>query len=180
LLLGFRLPSNFNSPYRAASLRDFWRRWHITLSNWLFDYVFVSFGGLRQRRINLYRNLILTFLIGGLWHGAAWTFVIWGGMHGLGLAVNRWWENRRRSLKRKPRQQWWIKALCIFTTFHFVCLTWVFFRASSMAQAFEVLKRLGSMSFEVGRLEGPVRTVLLIGHRSYCCPRDALHNIRVG
>src|SRR5260370_29755138 len=85
LVLGFKLPENFNSPYRAIDLRDFWRRWHITLSNWLFDYVFVSFGGLRKRRINLYPNLLLTFLIGGLWHGAAWAFRLCGRLHWLGV-----------------------------------------------------------------------------------------------
>ena len=110
MLLGFKLPANFNSPYRAHSLIDFWRRWHITLSDWLRDYVYVSLGGLRKRRINLYRNLVLTFLIAGLWHGAAWTFVLWGGLHGLGLSVNHWWEAHRRKNKQKPRQQWWIQA----------------------------------------------------------------------
>ena len=99
LLLGYRLPLNFNSPYRAQNLPDFWKRWHITLSNWLTDYVYFSIGGLRKRQFNMYRNVVLTMLIGGLWHGAAWTFVIWGGMHGFGLAVNRWWENRRRQVE---------------------------------------------------------------------------------
>ena len=101
LLLGFKLPTNFNSPYRAQNLRDFWKRWHMTLSTWLFDYVYISIGGLRKRRFNLYRNLVLTFLIGGLWHGAAWTFVIWGALHGLGLSVSHWWN--RRSTTSVPR-----------------------------------------------------------------------------
>jgi alginate O-acetyltransferase complex protein AlgI len=180
LLLGYKLPINFNSPYRAQNLPDFWKRWHITLSNWLTDYVYFSIGGLRKRQFNMYRNVVLTMLIGGLWHGAAWTFVIWGGMHGLGLAVTRWWENRRRRLKRKPRQDWWIKAVCIFATFHFVCLTWVFFRASSLAQAWEVLKRFGAMTFEAGNLQWPVITVLLLGYLSHWFPRDALDKIRVG
>jgi len=111
LLLGFKLPANFNSPYLSTSLRDFWRRWHITLSNWLFDYVFVSFGGIRKRRFNLYRNLILTFLIGGLWHGAAWTFVVWGLLHGLGLSANHGWESLRKRWGWKPLRTWWSKAL---------------------------------------------------------------------
>ncbi|MBD0326643.1 MAG: MBOAT family protein, partial [Pyrinomonadaceae bacterium] len=170
LLLGFRLPINFNSPYRATSLVDFWKRWHITLSNWLTDYVYFSIGGLRKRPFNLYRNVMLTMLIGGLWHGAAWTFVIWGGLHGLGLAVNRWWENRRRKLKRKARQEWWVKALCVFATFHFVCLTWIFFKAASLPQAWEVLKRLGQLQPGAGNLATPILTALIVGYLSHWLP----------
>lgn len=180
LLLGFKLPVNFNSPYRAQSLPDFWKRWHITLSNWLTDYVYFSIGGLRKRPFNLYRNVVLTMLIGGLWHGAAWTFVIWGGMHGLGLAVNRWWENRRRQQKRKPRQEWWIKAICIIATFHFVCLTWVFFRAASLQQAWDVIARLGAMKFETANLAWPVVAVLCIGYLSHWFPAGALDRLRGG
>jgi alginate O-acetyltransferase complex protein AlgI len=180
LLLGFKLPLNFNSPYRAQNLPDFWKRWHITLSNWLTDYVYFSIGGLRKRPFNLYRNVVLTMLIGGLWHGAAWTFVVWGGMHGLGLAVNRWWENRRRAKKQRPRQEWWIKALCIFATFHFVCLTWVFFRASSLQQAWDVLSRLGALKFETANLAWPVMAVLGLGFLSHWFPKDALDRVRRG
>ena len=180
LLLGFRLPVNFNAPYRAESLPDFWKRWHITLSNWLTDYVYFSIGGLRKRPFNMYRNVVLTMLIGGLWHGAAWTFVIWGGMHGLGLALNRWWENRRRKLRRKARAEWWIKALCILTTFHFVCLAWVFFRAASLQQAWEVLARLGALEFEAANLAPPVVAVLLGGYVSHWIPQNALEKVRDG
>ncbi|HEY0385877.1 MAG TPA: MBOAT family O-acyltransferase, partial [Pyrinomonadaceae bacterium] len=180
LLLGFRLPINFNSPYRAVSLVDFWKRWHITLSNWLTDYVFFSIGGLRKRPFNLYRNVMLTMLIGGLWHGAAWTFVIWGALHGLGLAVNRWWENRRRRLKRKPRQEWWVKALCVFATFHFVCLTWIFFRAGSLSQAWEILKRLAALQPGAGNLATPVLTVLALGYLSHWVPKNAFERARDG
>ena len=96
LLLGFRFPDNFNRPYTAVNLQDFWRRWHMTLSRWLRDYLYVSLGGSRHGRRRTYRNLMLTMLLGGLWHGAAWTFVIWGGLHGTGLVVERWWADRRR------------------------------------------------------------------------------------
>src|SRR5216684_7554459 len=174
LLLGLKLPANFNAPYRATSLRDFWRRWHITLSSWLFDYVFVSLGGLRKRRINLYRNLILTFLIGGLWHGAAWTFVLWGGLHGLGLSVNHWWEAHRRKNKQKPRQQLWIRVVCIVATFNFVSLGWVLFRAGSLRQTGEVFKRLGSMQFTTGNLATPVLVVLALGYVAHWVPPSAL------
>ena len=171
LLLGFRLPTNFNSPYRARSIVDFWRRWHITLSNWLRDYVYVSIGGLRKRRFNLYRNLFLTMLIAGLWHGAAWTFVLWGGLHGAGLSATHLWEARRRGLKRKPRQQWWIKAFCVFATFHFVCLTWVLFRAGNLYQTWEVLKRLGAMQFATSNVAPPVAAILALGFLSHWFPQ---------
>jgi D-alanyl-lipoteichoic acid acyltransferase DltB (MBOAT superfamily) len=180
MLLGFRLPENFNSPYRALSLPDFWRRWHITLSNWLTDYVYFSIGGLRKRPFNLYRNLILTMLIGGLWHGAAWSFVLWGGLHGAGLSVNRWWENRRRRLKQKPRAEWWIKALCIFATFHFVCFTWLFFRAGSLTQAGQILSRFKALEFSAPNLTWQVVTMILIGFAAHWFPRNALEKLRDG
>jgi alginate O-acetyltransferase complex protein AlgI len=177
LLLGFKLPINFNSPYHACDLRDFWRRWHITFSNWLFAYVYVSIGGLRKRRFNLYRNLFLTFLIGGLWHGAAWTFVIWGGLHGLGLSLNHYWESLRKRWKVKRRQQWWSKAIAIFITFHFVCLTWVVFRAESLAQAREVLKRLAAMQFAAGNLAAPILVVLAVGYLSHWFPKGLAERV---
>ena len=180
MLLGFKLPANFNSPYRAHSLVDFWRRWHITLSDWLRDYVYVSLGGLRKRRINLYRNLVLTMLIAGLWHGAAWTFVLWGGLHGLGLSVNHWWGAHRRKNKQKPCQQWWVKLACIVATFNFVSLGWVLFRAGSLKQTGEVLKRLGSMQFTTGNLATPVLVVLALGYAAHWVPRPALEKIYSG
>jgi D-alanyl-lipoteichoic acid acyltransferase DltB (MBOAT superfamily) len=180
MLLGFKLPDNFNSPYRAHSLVDFWRRWHITLSDWLRDYVFVSLGGLRKRRVNLYRNLVLTMLIAGLWHGAAWTFVLWGGLHGLGLSVNHWWEAHRRERRRKPSQQWWIRLACLVATFNFVSLGWVLFRAGSLRQTGEVVRRLGSMQFTTGNLATPVVIVLALGYVAHWVPRSALEKIYSG
>jgi D-alanyl-lipoteichoic acid acyltransferase DltB (MBOAT superfamily) len=192
LLLGFRLPVNFNSPYRAKNVPDFWRRWHITLSEWLRDYVFSSLPGSPRKTINLYWKAVVTMLIGGIWHGAGWTFVIWGAMHGFGVAVNQWWEQRRRKQKRKPRQQWWIKALCVFVTFHFVCLAWVFFRAGSVGQAWEVLGRLGALKFEIANLTAPVfqipmggfsipvsvLAVLILSYLAHWFPKNALDNVR--
>jgi D-alanyl-lipoteichoic acid acyltransferase DltB (MBOAT superfamily) len=102
LLLGFRFPQNFNRPYAASSLQDFWRRWHMTLSRWLRDYLYVPLGGSRHGRLKTYRNVMLTMLLGGLWHGASFTFVIWGGMHGVGLAVERWWRERRDGGSLQP------------------------------------------------------------------------------
>jgi D-alanyl-lipoteichoic acid acyltransferase DltB (MBOAT superfamily) len=134
LLLGFEFPQNFNSPYTAVSLQDFWRRWHMTLSRWLRDYLYIPLGGNRKGRILTYRNLLLTMLLGGLWHGAAWTFVVWGGIHGLGLAVERatGWRPHTRA------QQWLGRVL----TFHVVCLGWIFFRADSFGTARDVIVRL--------------------------------------
>jgi D-alanyl-lipoteichoic acid acyltransferase DltB (MBOAT superfamily) len=95
LLLGFRFPDNFNRPYAAVSLQDFWRRWHMTLSRWLRDYLYVPLGGARKGRRRTYLNLMITMVLGGLWHGAAWTFVLWGTLHGGGLGAERWWRERR-------------------------------------------------------------------------------------
>jgi D-alanyl-lipoteichoic acid acyltransferase DltB (MBOAT superfamily) len=94
LLLGFTFPQNFDAPYSATSITDFWRRWHMTLSRWLRDYLYIPLGGNRGGTLLTYRNLMLTMLIGGLWHGAGWTFVVWGGIHGTALCVERWWRGR--------------------------------------------------------------------------------------
>ncbi|HSP71293.1 MAG TPA: MBOAT family protein [Gaiellaceae bacterium] len=134
LLLGFEFPQNFANPYTAVSLQDFWRRWHMTLSRWLRDYLYIPLGGNRKGKLTTYRNLMLTMLLGGLWHGAAWTFVVWGGIHGLGLAVERatGWRPHTRA------QQWFGRLL----TFHLVCLGWIFFRADSFSRAGDVIVRL--------------------------------------
>ncbi len=143
VLLGFALPQNFDNPYRAPSLQDFWRRWHMTLSRWLRDYVYIPLGGNRHGRGATYRNLGLTMLIGGLWHGAAWTFVFWGGLHGAGLAGERFRADRRRRLGLAPPPDTpGRRALSRLATFHFVCLAWVFFRADSFGNAGAVLARL--------------------------------------
>lgn len=137
LLLGFRFPQNFDQPYRAASLQDFWRRWHMTLSRWLRDYLYIPLGGNRGTKRRGYINLAATMVLGGLWHGAAWTFVAWGALHGVGLAVERWRHDHRPA----DKQPWpaWAHTLI---TFHLVCLGWVFFRADSFATAWKVLGRL--------------------------------------
>ncbi len=179
LLLGFNLPENFNAPYCARNLRDFWKRWHITLSRWLFDYVFLSLGGLRKRR-NLYRNLILTFLIGGLWHGAGWTFVLWGGLHGIGLALSHWWDLRRKRLKKDTNQHWVMTTLSVLATFHFVCLTWIVFRADTLPQAFEVLGRLVGFEFSAANLPWTVVLILGLAYLSHWLPRDGFKAVLDG
>jgi len=140
LLLGFSFPQNFDSPYAAVSVQDFWRRWHMTLSRWLRDYVYIPLGGNRRGSVATYRNLMLTMLIGGLWHGAAWTFVVWGGLHGAALAGERWW--RERSDAAAPRATGWPLWRARILTFHFVCLAWIFFRSDSFASAWDMIEGL--------------------------------------
>ncbi|MFV1990668.1 MAG: MBOAT family protein [Acidimicrobiales bacterium] len=135
LLLGFSFPDNFDSPYRALSVNEFWRRWHMTLSRWLRDYLYFPLGGNRGSRMFVYRNLMLVMLIGGLWHGAAWNFVVWGGIHGSMLVWERWTSDRGLSMGLAP----WVRWLL---TFNIVCLAWVFFRAASFSDAMLMLSRL--------------------------------------
>ncbi|MDT8400126.1 MAG: MBOAT family O-acyltransferase [Bacteroidales bacterium] len=139
LMLGYRLPVNFNSPYKAYNLTDFWRRWHISLSRWLRDYLYISIGGNRKGRFRTIVNLMVTMLLGGLWHGAAWRFVFWGGLHGLGLVVNKLWMNvfpRRRGPGRVKR------FIAVFITFNFVSFCWIFFRASDMKGVVIMLRQI--------------------------------------
>jgi alginate O-acetyltransferase complex protein AlgI len=145
LLLGFEFPKNFDRPYSAISLRDFWRRWHITLSRWLRDYVYIPLGGSRRGEVGVAVSVMVTMLVGGLWHGAGWTFVAWGGLHGLGQVLGRW-RRRTRIARGLPSDP--VSALAIararILTFHLVCLGWVFFRAESFGSGFDVLGRLVS------------------------------------
>src|SRR5680860_553575 len=143
LLLGFRFPQNFDGPYKAVSLQDFWRRWHMTLSRWLRDYLYIPLGGNRGSRRRTYRNLMLTMVLGGLWHGAAWTFVVWGAIHGGFLALEHWRHQRReaRGLPELPDTALRRTGQRL-VTFHIVCLAWVFFRAESIDSAFDLLGRL--------------------------------------
>jgi alginate O-acetyltransferase complex protein AlgI len=140
-MMGFDLPENFRLPYLATSLVDFWRRWHISLSTWLRDYVYLSIGGLRKRAFNRYRNVILTMLIGGLWHGAGWNFALWGLLHGIGLAVNHWWEAVQKK-QRQVRNAWWRKVVGWAITYAFVCFCWIFFRAQSFTDAVIIIRKL--------------------------------------
>ncbi len=136
-LLGYRFPQNFNQPYRALGIGDFWRRWHMTLSNWLRDYLYVPLGGNRHGALMTARNLMLTMLLGGLWHGANWTFLIWGGLHGAMLVVDHWW--RRSALFSRIGANGIVRTLDWVLTFHFVCFAWLFFRAPSLDAALTYL-----------------------------------------
>ena len=158
LLLGIRFPANFNSPYTATSLRDFWRRWHMTLSRWLRDYLYIPLGGSRGSQLFTARNLMLTMLLGGLWHGAAWTFVVWGGIHGGFLVAER------RLQGRGPRLDPGVnRALCRLLTFHVVCLAWIFFRADSVGTAFTLLGRLVTGGGPATLVTVPVLLAIAVG-----------------
>ncbi len=137
LLMGFQLPENFRTPYNAFSLTEFWRRWHISLSSWLRDYLYIPLGGNKNGTVRTYINLMLTMILGGLWHGASWNFVLWGTMHGVVLAIERlvktYWRLPSNAVTRSLGQLY---------TFHWVCLAWVFFRAGSFAQASTVISRI--------------------------------------
>ncbi|HEY1209361.1 MAG TPA: MBOAT family protein [Terracidiphilus sp.] len=162
LLLGYRFPRNFNAPYTAADPQDFWRRWHISLSSWLRDYLYFPLGGSRKGKVRTYINLMVTMLLGGLWHGAAWTFVAWGGLHGFYLVVHRLWSR----IGWHPLVRWrataawrWASRILLF---HAVCAGWVFFRASSFATAFTVFGRL-TVPGVATLATGPVLIVLFLG-----------------
>jgi alginate O-acetyltransferase complex protein AlgI len=140
LMFGIFLPLNFNSPYKATSIIDFWRRWHMTLSQFLRDYLYIPLGGNRHGRVLRYVNLMITMLLGGLWHGAAWTFVVWGALHGAYLCVNHAWSNYGPAVA--PRFARPANAAAFVLTFVSVVVAWVFFRADSISSATFVLSRM--------------------------------------
>jgi alginate O-acetyltransferase complex protein AlgI len=135
MCLGFAMPDNFRFPYAAIGFSDFWRRWHITLSSWLRDYVYIPLGGNRHGEARTYLALMATMLLGGLWHGASWTFVVWGGLHGGYLAAERMLRSRFASYRPGP---WALLALGLLT-YALINVTWVFFRAHSFEKAWQVL-----------------------------------------
>ena len=137
LLFNIRLPINFNSPYQAVSIQDFWRRWYMTLSRWLRDYVYIPLGGSRKSNLRTLTNLLITFLLGGVWHGAGWTFIAWGALHGFALVVHRLWQ--LLGLQISALTGWLL-------TFFFVNTTWVFFRAETFESAFNILKGMAGFN----------------------------------
>jgi len=137
LVFNIKLPANFNSPYKALDIREFWHRWHITLSRFLREYIYIPLGGNRSGEIRTLINLMLTFLIGGLWHGAAWSFVFWGFLHGLALVVHRLWMKTGFHLN---------KILAWFLTFNFVNIAWIFFRAKNWEDAFNIIKGMAGFN----------------------------------
>jgi D-alanyl-lipoteichoic acid acyltransferase DltB (MBOAT superfamily) len=137
LLFNIKLPLNFNSPYKATNIRDFWQRWHITLSRFLRDYVYIPIGGNKKGSFKMYCNLLTTFLIGGLWHGAGWTFIFWGALHAVAIIFHRIWCITGVNLN---------KLLAWFVTFNFINISWIFFRAEQWEDAIKVLKGMFGFS----------------------------------
>ena len=162
MLLGYRFPRNFNAPYTATDPQDFWRRWHISLSTWLRDYLYIPLGGSRGGAWRTCVNLMITMLLGGMWHGAAWTFVIWGALHGFYLVAHRFWnaiEWRPLVWLRETTAWQWAARLLLFQA---VCLGWVFFRSPSFAIAFSMLHRL-SVPGACTLSSIPVSLALIVG-----------------
>jgi D-alanyl-lipoteichoic acid acyltransferase DltB (MBOAT superfamily) len=167
-LLGYEFPQNFNQPYRAESLRDFWRRWHISLSSWLRDYLYKPLGGSRHGELKTARNLLITMLLGGIWHGAAWKFVFWGALHGLGLGVERYTlgtgaEARRGKLGR---------AIAVVLVFHFVCLGWLFFRADSFDTATLYLQVMAQGGLTLSQTTPFTLGLIVLGMSLHFLPPD--------
>lgn len=156
-LFGYRFPRNFDQPYRARSLQEFWRRWHISLSSWLRDYLYIPLGGSRRGPGRTYINLFLTMFLGGLWHGANWTFLAWGSLHGLWLGIERFWARHRPA--GLPYVPGWLAGL---VTFHIVVLGWIFFRAPDIASAGAYLYALGTGGWR-NTLVTPLSLALVVG-----------------
>jgi alginate O-acetyltransferase complex protein AlgI len=164
LLLGIRFPINFDAPYTARNLQDFWRRWHITLSRWLRDYLYIPLGGSSGSEAKTVRNVMITMVLGGLWHGAAWTFVFWGALHGVGQGFG---HIRRRSRVQRGLPavadgpvRIWVQR---FLTFQYVCLGWVFFNASGLSNAFAVLGRAVTAWGKPSPLVNPLLALIIVG-----------------
>jgi len=137
-MMGYDLFANFRMPYFSKNITEFWRRWHISLSSWLRDYLYISLGGNRKGKLITYRNLIITMLLGGLWHGASWNFVIWGALNGLFLAIEKLLHIDNLPANRNPA----IRFLSIFVTFNLICATWIFFRSATFLQARTIFREI--------------------------------------
>lgn len=159
-MLGFKFMDNFNTPYFSKTVTEFWRRWHISLSSWLKEYLYFPLGGSRDGKIFTLRNLMITMLIAGLWHGPTWVFVFWGGIHGLLLVIER-----ITGLSKKHVKSVWVRILQIFLTFNLVCFSWIFFRANSWQNAMEVIRGIFTR-FDISRL-GPVKETFFLAGITY-------------
>jgi D-alanyl-lipoteichoic acid acyltransferase DltB (MBOAT superfamily) len=180
LIVGFRLPVNFNSPYKASSITDFWKRWHISLSQWLKDYLYISLGGNRKGKMRTYINLMLTMLLGGLWHGASLRFIIWGGLHGIGLVLNRIWDSIFGSRFKTGGAG---RIIGIFITFQFVSFCWIFFRAENMENIYTMLRQIGQ-NFSPGSYTtvlpayGNVFILMVVGYIMHFLPERVKESYR--
>jgi len=162
LMFGIFLPLNFNSPYKASNIIDFWRRWHMTLSQFLRDYLYIPLGGNRHGRILRYVNLMITMLLGGLWHGAAWTFVVWGALHGAYLCINHAWNNYGPAVA--PRFERAANIAAFILTFLSVVVAWVFFRADSLSSAVYVVSRMADPTQITFGRDEMAHTVMIVAY----------------
>jgi D-alanyl-lipoteichoic acid acyltransferase DltB (MBOAT superfamily) len=167
--MGFIFPRNFDRPYSSTSFREFWRRWHMTLSRFLRDFLYIPLGGNRKGRLRTYRNLMLTMVLGGLWHGAAWTFVLWGAFHGAGLAIERAWRGRIRF-------PGWLRW---FATFHLIVFGWVLFRAQNLGLVGAFLSRLGHPG-SLTLLTVPVALAVIVAIGLQLVPSGPVTRLQLG
>lgn len=170
LLLGFRLPDNFNAPYKSKTITEMWTRWHISLSSWLRDYLYIPLGGNRKGKVRTYINLMLTMFLGGLWHGAAWRFMFWGGIHGAALAVERFFHIPEKIEKSKL-----LKIIGLIVTFHIWTISLIFFRAQSYSAAFDIINQIvsyfnGAVFFQFVKASPVVFALMIIGYVSHYLP----------
>jgi D-alanyl-lipoteichoic acid acyltransferase DltB (MBOAT superfamily) len=173
LMLGYRLKENFENPYTSTNVTVFWRKWHISLSSWLKDYIYIPLGGNRKGEFNTYLFLLITMLVGGFWHGADWRFVFWGLAHGLALAFHKAWKQ----LFPRENNSHWSRIASTAITFHFVAFCWIFFRAPSSDIAFQVLDRIGNhfdtaLIMDVLYGYRKVFLVILLGYVLHLLPDD--------
>jgi D-alanyl-lipoteichoic acid acyltransferase DltB (MBOAT superfamily) len=179
LLFGLRLPENFDRPYLAQSPAEFWRRWHMTLSTWLRDYLYFPLGGSKVPPLRAYFNLWLTVALVGLWHGAAWTFVVYGILHATAMVVHRFFY-RRAGRSHDSVDTWPMRALKICGTLHFVVLSRIFFRASSLENAGAVMRQLGEGSTALFHVNASVWALLLLGYLAHFTPKGIFDGIKDG
>jgi len=179
LLMGFHFKINFDSPYQSKNIAEFWRRWHISLSSWLKDYLYISLGGNRKGRIRTYINLFITMLLGGLWHGAGFRFVLWGAMHGIALAIHKLYLEAFpvKTESNNPLRKFVMTSFTVLITFHFVCLCWIFFRAGDVSVAFQMIRQIffhfnPRIFFEFITGYKAVLIMMLIGYSLHFIPKS--------
>ena len=179
LLMGFHFKINFDSPYQSKNISEFWRRWHISLSTWLKDYLYISLGGNRKGKIRTYINLLITMLLGGLWHGAGFRFILWGAMHGIALAIHKLYLEvfPVKTENSNPLRKFIISTFSILITFHFVCFCWIFFRADNMETATQMIRQIAfhfnpRIFFEFITGYRSVLLMMLIGYALHFIPKS--------
>jgi|SRR5882757_709618 len=181
---GIHIPPNFNSPYQSKSITEFWRRWHISLSSWLRDYLYIPLGGSRKGKVRQYVNLFITMLLGGFWHGASYNFIIWGGMHGSALSIDKVKMYIGEKLKINGKT-FLMQALGVLVTFHFVCFCWIFFKASSLSDAKVVLNQItGNFDFAswktIFSTYQNVLLIMLLGFILHGIPKSTEDKVKAG